>query len=359
MGKKRAYVLLTLSSMLLITIASCGKKGPLSLEPEKLPLAVENFELYQQGSTIKLTWNFPAYLSDKKSPTDMSMIGKISIYYSPKKIEDRKFRKKSILYKKLKPDELTKKDESYHIKIPFSEKNLDGKTHHFAIQYYYGKKKKSPLSQVEAIASILPVRPIQDLKIVKEKKVLKLTWTRPFLNLANKKIKNIAGYQVYRWHGQSGPKKEIEAFTRFNNDTILKEYFEDMDTGSDGIYSYYVTTMSSDTIESDPSNIASVNMKDIYPPDPPANLAVFKAEDHLYLTWEAVKDSDLSHYIVYRKAAVKDQEEGEFGRIAEQVTNAYYKDSQVKKEITYFYYVTAVDDKGNESARSNVAKEKF
>ncbi len=348
--------------MLLLTVlflVMCGRRGPLTLEPEKLPLAVEDFTLSQVGKTIKLEWNFPGYLSDQKTQADISLVGKICAYYSTKKVDESKFRKKSTLYKTVKLAEVSEKENNYSIRIPFSLKNLDEKAHYFAVQYYYGRKK-SPLSKVESIKTIIPVRPIEDLKISKEKKLLKLKWSKPFLNLSNKNIKGISGYHVYRHVQASKDSEAVKEFTRLNQAAILVEYFEDQGTGTDGSYSYYVTTINSDNIESDASGTVTVNMTDIYPPDPPANLAVFKAENHLYLTWEAVKDKDLSHYIVYKRAAAdREKEEGEFKPLSDKVTDHYYQDTGVEKEVTYFYYVTAVDDKGNESSRSNIVKEKL
>jgi len=84
----------------------------------------------------------------------------------------------------------------------------------------------------------------------------------------------------------------------------------------------------------------------------PANLVAFKAKDHVFITWEKVKDADLSHYVVYRKSP-KDET---FKSIADKVTDNAFKDTQVKEGGDYLYYVTAVDAKGNESKASNVVK---
>ena len=75
----------------------------------------------------------------------------------------------------------------------------------------------------------------------------------------------------------------------------------------------------------------------------------------MYLNWEKVKDSDLSHYRVYRRAA----DDKEFRLIADKITSTDFKDESVIKNIVYFYYITAVDLKKNESERSNIVKETF
>jgi len=333
----------------------CGKKGPLTLEPEKLPMPITDLSVKQLGQNIELKWTFPQYLSDNTSAPDSALIRRISIYQAEKEIEPEKFRKKADLLKRLDLSELTVNDAGiYSLEIPFSIKNLENKRYRFAILYYYGKKR-SPISNIEFIETINPVRPIEDLTLTRERKVLKLKWSKPFLNLSNTKIKGISGYRVYRkLEGQELDKPaEFEEISKGN---VLLEFFEDTDTGIDATYSYYVTVVSSDNIYSSPSNTATLKLSDIYPPDPPVNLVVFKGKDHMFLTWEKAKDKDFSHYIIYKNSS--NSQDG-FKPLTGQVTDNFFKDNKVKPRVTYFYYITAVDNKGNESNRSNLVKEKF
>ena len=64
-----------------------------------------------------------------------------------------------------------------------------------------------------------------------------------------------------------------------------------------------MASLLSERIESAPSNQVKIRIHDTFPPDIPANLVIFTAKDHIFLTWEAVRDRDLSHYIVYRKSS--------------------------------------------------------
>ncbi|MCK5057187.1 MAG: hypothetical protein KAT34_11065 [Candidatus Aminicenantes bacterium] len=355
MAKKTKLIIILLIALPLL-LWSCGKKGPLKLEPEVLPLKVDQFKLTQSGKATRLEWVFPEYLSDKETKTDLERITKIFIYYAYKEIPARKFKRKSILLKKRKMNDLTRKDNAYSIKIPFKINELDGKTHHFAVMYYHGKKK-SALSKIESIKTIIPVKPVNNLEILKENKFIKLKWSKPELNLSDKKIPNISGYKVYRKVTTVEETDKKAGFTQLNKGTVLREYFEDNDTGIDGNYFYYITTISSNIVESDPSNIATVKITDIFPPEPPQNLVVFKHKDHLFLTWERVTERDLSHYKIYRKSSRAGIDN--FETIADKVDDNYFKDIKISKETTYSYYVTAVDVKGNESKKSNIVKEKF
>ncbi|NIM12236.1 MAG: hypothetical protein GTO45_08995 [Candidatus Aminicenantes bacterium] len=398
MVKKIGLLLL----MLMVSI-NCGKKGPLRLEPGLVPKGIENFQISQVGKHIKLQWDFPQTLADKRqTEMEVDKIDKIYIYYSQREILGGKFRKKSTLLRKLKMEDLSpvtevdtptrvqsqttattttviaeKENFSYFVMIPFKLNDLDNNVHFFGIQYYY-QKKRSPLSNVVYIHTMTPLKPVTGLKVIQENKVNKLTWTRPQQDEANNIVSTIAGYKISR---KIDPEEEAESkgagetgketasmpepkgyspgltgFKKLNQDNVLTEYYEDMDTGTNGTYSYYVSTIISNQIESEPSAPVSIKVADIYPPEVPANPVIFRATDHMFLTWKAVIDLDLSHYRVYRRSPPEE----EFSLIADEITTNHYKDTKdLITGKTYFYVVTAVDKKGNESAYSNTVKERF
>ena len=375
-------LILTWMVFLCLSIFSlnCGKKGPLKMEPGILPKAVVNLKTSQVGENIRVQWDFPKILADKKTDLDPEQITKIEVYYSKKEILGGKFRKKSTLLRKLKMKDLTryvdpwqskvlaklpsherKKKERfiYFVDIPFKTKDLTAKSHFFAVRYLYGKRK-SPISNVVYMVTNTAVKPIDDLKMTREKKSIKLQWSKPQQDVLEMPVANIAGYQVYRKiktkkTDETAVEPSDEAFEKLNRSNILSEYFEDRDTGIDGDYQYCVSTVISNDIESAPSNVVSVSVTDLYSPDIPVNLVSFRASDHMFLTWKAVSDEDLSHYRIYRKTA----DENEFTRVADDVTANRYKDKKVQKGTLYFYSVTAVDEKGNESEYSNIVNEKF
>jgi hypothetical protein len=329
-------------------LLNCGKKGPLKLEPEKNPGKIFQFTIEQIGSKIKLEWSFPRLLLDKKTTMDMNQVKKIRIFHSEKKIPPKKFRKKSSVILKTNIQNVQKKNQSYWVEIPFKTKNLHKKTHYFALRYTLNRKK-SPLSPIQTIQTMIPIQPIKDLSLTKENKIIKLKWSKPILNISKKPVAYIRGYKIYR----KVPGRKY--FEVLNREDVLQEYYEDADTGLDGDYFYYVSSIYSQNIQSDPSNTVSVVIKDIFPPDPPANLVAFRAEDSIFLTWESVKDRDFSYYKIFRKSTT----EGEFKILVKKVSNNYFKDKNVNRGTLYSYFVTAVDNKGNESKNSNRVQERF
>jgi predicted small lipoprotein YifL len=346
--KKNILILLALA----LSFSFCGKKGPLVLEPEKLPLAAENLQVKQIGSQVELSWRFPTLLSDKKTPFQLMACRGVAIYHAAKPVLPEAFLKKSDLLAKPKISEISDRgDGTFSFAMPFKSKLIQNREHAFALVILYGRSK-SALSSIQKITTRPPPRPIPDLKIGREGKVVVLNWSRPQTDSENQPLAAIAGYTVYR-RILSG--KIPGAFHAINSKTVAGEYYEDRDTGSDGEYEYQVASLLSEFIESAPSNGVKTRIKDTFPPDVPVNLVAFTAKDHIFLTWEAVRDRDLDHYAIYRKSP-KDED---FKLLTATVSENFFRDKQIAKGKLYSYTVAAIDKKGNESETSRPVQQLF
>jgi hypothetical protein len=110
-------------------------------------------------------------------------------------------------------------------------------------------------------------------------------------------------------------------------------------------------------VEGDDTPEVKIFAHDVFPPAVPAGVqAVFSGpgqQAFIDLIWTPVGNADLAGYNVYRHeagaAAVKLN--------AELVRTPGYRDAQVESGKTYFYSVTAVDERGNESGKSEEAGE--
>jgi len=336
---------------LTLFVFQCGKQGPLALEPENPPPAVENLQLRQIGNRIQLEWSFPAALEEGQIPFEITKLRRVSVYYSAKELAADKFRKRAELRARIKPGELRGGDGRSSCAITFKIRELNKQRHFFALLYEYDHKT-SPLSPIAAITTLTPPQPIRDLKLEHEQKVVVLSWSKPSQTVLEQPLADIGGYRVYR--RIRGEINETD-FRLISAQPVAGEYFEDANTGYDGDYSYLITSVLNSECESDYSNPVSSTVKDLYPPDTPVNLVAFAAADHLLLSWQAVKDDDLSHYRLYRKLAKED----DFTLVADQIAETFFKDTKVRKGSRYFYTVAAVDRKGNESEPSSPAAETF
>ena len=111
------------------------------------------------------------------------------------------------------------------------------------------------------------------------------------------------------------------------------------------------------SIEGDDTPEVKVFADDVFPPAVPSGLqAVFSGpgqQPFIDLIWAPVPDADLDGYNVYRH-----EEGGTPVKVnSELVKMPAYRDVQVVSGKRYFYSVSAVDLRGNESKRSEEASE--
>jgi len=130
-------------------------------------------------------------------------------------------------------------------------------------------------------------------------------------------------------------------------------------------YQYYaeiVTTISAAghaemQLEGDDTAEVQVVAHDVFPPATPSGLqAVFSGAGQapfIDLSWTSNTEADLAGYNIYRH-----EEGGQPVKInSELVRAAAYRDGTVQPARKYFYSVSAVDGRGNESRRSEEASE--
>ncbi|HEY1677735.1 MAG TPA: fibronectin type III domain-containing protein [Candidatus Sulfotelmatobacter sp.] len=110
-------------------------------------------------------------------------------------------------------------------------------------------------------------------------------------------------------------------------------------------------------VEGDDSATVSVLAHDVFPPAVPSGLqAVFSGPGQklfVDLVWAPVSDIDLSGYNVYRHEAGAAAEKIN----TEPVKTPSYRDTTVEPGRKYFYSVSSIDVRGNESQRSDEASE--
>jgi fibronectin type 3 domain-containing protein len=95
-------------------------------------------------------------------------------------------------------------------------------------------------------------------------------------------------------------------------------------------------------LESDASATITFAPVDRFPPAVPTGLIVIAGTHTVELSWDAVADSDLAGYRIYRNGV----------KIADAVMTAAYSDKDVVAGTKYSYQVSAVDATGNESVKS-------
>lgn len=129
-------------------------------------------------------------------------------------------------------------------------------------------------------------------------------------------------------------------------------------------YQYWITPITlwqtenrKGVIEGDDSAIVEIVAHDSFPPAAPTGLqAVFSAmpqNSFIDLTWTANTEADLSGYNVYRHS----ENEPPVKINSELVKTPRFPDPGIQPGMKYFYSVTAVDLRGNESGKSEETSE--
>jgi len=150
-----------------------------------------------------------------------------------------------------------------------------------------------------------------------------------------------------------------------DSDHLPPDFFLDQDFEWEKTYYYHGTVVSvigksgsaEVEIEGDDTPETKVFADDTFPPAVPSGLqAVFSGPGQapfIDLVWAPVPDIDLAGYYLYR------HEEGTapVKLNADPLTSPAYRDTNVASGNRYFYSVSAVDARGNESARSEETSE--
>lgn len=114
-----------------------------------------------------------------------------------------------------------------------------------------------------------------------------------------------------------------------------------------------ISTHQAGPVQSEPSAPVCVELKDVFPPAPPKNLAAVGSEGAVSLIWERSEAADLAGYLVLRSEGGGEPEALHETPIAETT----FRDEGAKPGVVYRYVVVAVDKAGNRSEPSNAVEE--
>jgi fibronectin type 3 domain-containing protein len=158
--------------------------------------------------------------------------------------------------------------------------------------------------------------------------------------------KQLASYHLYRGIGEQGK-------LAYSSEVGLAEKprFEDhLNLKSQEVYRYAVTAVDESDNESAQSDVISVRLPNHTPPQVPIISGLKSGDGFIEVAWSPVADKDLAGYNVYRSG-----KSGAPARLNEKLLPAeaiQFRDSKVESGTRYEYSVSAVDQSGNESARS-------
>jgi hypothetical protein len=352
---------LGLSALVWLTgCASIGAPLPPSLE---LPRPPEDLRAARKGDKVTLTWTIPPRTMDRQR---VRYLGKTDVCRS---LDSTLTACGAPVGEAAPPADFARKNE------PGSQKLTDSYTDTLPLDLLVRTAFSSATYAVEVLnrdgraaglsnrvhvplAGTLPAPTSFSAQVTAQGVVLKWTGV-PWSVRMNDPLR--LSYRVYR--RAEGSQHEIlvgEKNVADPDQSLTDQSFEWENT-----YYYRVTTFTivaqpgkpEVSIEGDDTPEVKVFADDVFPPGVPSGLqAVFSGpgqQPFIDLIWAPVPDADLNGYNVYRH-----EEGGTPVKVNSELVNIpAYRDAQVVSGKRYFYSVSAVDLRGNESGRSEEASE--
>lgn len=370
-------------SSLCLLLASCAQTGPPLPPSLELPKPPSDLRANRKGNTVTLTWSEPALTTDRQSvrylgPTlicrsrepEMTSCGNpVQIVQPPRgAVASRKSAKKKSMSGPAAPQTGTDTlPASLQSESPDAELT-------YAVEVLNRNARGAGISNRVHVPAITTLPAPGDLAGTLTGDGVLLTWTSIGPPPAKPGVQH--RYRIYRRREKTndessakndqGPGKSDEKSTIAGENPVGEPgpaHFLDA-IEWERTYLYRITAVTvinrpgrEVQVEGDDSSAVRIVAHDIFPPSVPAGLqAAYSGEGQkqfIDLIWAPVASADLAGYNVYRSkpnaAAVKLN--------SELVKSPSYHDSAVTSGKTYTYAVSAVDVRGNESARSEEANE--
>jgi hypothetical protein len=358
-GMKRFTNLLALLAPLMF--AGCATIGPPQPPSLELPKPPSDLRAVRKGDKVTLTWTIPRVTTDRQT---VQTVGSTRICRGvDAELTQCGTPVGSSVALPPSPNSPGKKPASSYSDVLPGEALTDNSTGFasYAIEVLNTGGHGAGLSNQVRVPLARTLAPPQDFNAQVTDRGVILAWTNSTPAVPQPRLRYV--YRVYRTL-EGSQQKTLAGEVRVGDDrnfTLTDSGFEWEKT-----YDYFVEAVTVTTrenkadvqIEGEDSAAIKVFAHDVFPPAVPSGLqAVFSGpgqKPFIDLIWAPVADIDLDGYYVYRheagSALVKVN--------AETVKTPAYRDMNVVSGKNYFYSVSAVDARGNESSKSEEASER-
>ena len=286
----------------------------------------------QQGDRVRLAWRTPTRTTEGTTVRP-NKLGPMEVYRAVLPGLRAKVSQQEFQAAALRVASLPALQEQYNEPVPDGRV---GSTAAYAVRLLNRRSDSAGFSNIVAVPLLTALPAPAKIRLrVTEREIL-LEWP-PVLGAA--------AYHLYRAKGE-GP-WELAA------QTAQPSYADaPFDYGHD--YRYLVRAVVAQgqfRAESPDSPIAFIRPEDLFPPQVPADLTALlepTAPPLVQLSWKPNLEPDLAGYNLFRS-----ENDGPPRRLnTDPLVSPTFQDATTRPGITYSYAVSAVDRKGNESARS-------
>lgn len=353
--KNDKMVLLALFCLFIALFSACGKRKPPLPPTEKVSQRLE-IEGIQQGNKILLSWTMPVRNAGRGN---ILRIDRIDVYRlaeplaSNSGISEDEFASRGTLIDSVKvtDDDFARKRMTYTDELTFAAQPVRLR---YAVRLANDGGQKAGFSNFIVVEpnSKVPVPP-DDLKSTVSQSAVTISWNSPSRNIDGSAPANVLGFNVYRAVAGSVP-------VMLNKEPVRVNEFRDEAFVFNAEYAYFVRSIAvagDDPVESVDSVIIGVQPKDVFPPAAPAALTIAASPSTISLFFATNLEPDVVSYRIYRSEDPSLPEKSWTKLTPTGMNTNTFLDTDVKPGRKYFYFVTAVDKFGNESARSDIASD--
>jgi len=348
-------------------LAGCGVPGiprPPSLE---LPQPVSDLRAVRKGDRVYLSWTVPAETTDGLAIRQLGVTRvcrtfekEISACGTPANVMLPLERAQAPAKKRNVAATPTKITAEYTDRLPVQLPTPDTGQLTYAVEVLNSSDRSAGLSNDVHVLTAPTLPPPAGFSAEVTGGGVVLHWTAPAMASPDASLGHL--YRVYRRQGDSNTDM-IAAEVPWDTFSAAPVVDHGFEWGKTYYYRATVVTVVTQPgkpdvqIEGDDTPAVKVYAEDVFPPAVPSGLqAVFSGAGQapfVDLIWAPDTDPDLAGYNVYRH-----DQSGEAVKInSDLVKEPAFRDTAVSAGTTYFYSVSAVDVRGNESARSQETSE--
>ncbi|HVN17948.1 MAG TPA: hypothetical protein VMU05_04225 [Dongiaceae bacterium] len=342
-----------------LMLAACATVGPPRPPSLNLPQPPTDLRALRKGDRVTLTWTIPTMSTDREM---MRTLGPTLICRGQGRLAacEQPVGETATSLPRTRIASAQKPQGSYTDTLLSHLLNDDpAASLTYAVEVLNSEKRGAGLSNQVHVSTVHTLLPPQDFHAQVTKNGVILSWTGSPVPIAPVRIRYV--YRVYR-HADGNGDQMLAGEVPLGAEST----YTLVDSNIEWEKTYYyraetVTEILRDNdrtdVEGDDTPEIRVFADDVFPPAVPTELqAVFSGpgqKPFIDLVWAPVSDADLAGYNVYRheEGAAPVKVNGELIKVPA------YRDTDVTSGKRYFYSVSAVDQRGNESVRSGEAGE--
>lgn len=345
--------------LLAATLTGCGVPGaplPPSLD---IPKFVGDLKAVRKGETVTLTWTAPTETTDGEL---IKKPGKMLVQRALSSGRGAELKFETVSEVTLEPTLKKERGEKATAKDTLNDslRSDDAEFAVYAVLAQNRNGRSSGLPNRISVPLLPSLPPPKNVSVSLVDIGVTISWEEVAPPISNSHLQTQQTYKIMR---RVIGANEAVMVNQLNLADHQKNF---TDTGItwEKSYQYWITPVTlwqgdqrKGEMEGDDSTAVEILAHDTFPPAAPSGLqAVFSSaapNSFIDLTWTPNTDSDLAGYNVYRHTG----NETPVKINSELVKTPRFPDPGIQPGTRYFYSVTAVDERGNESVKSEETAE--